>query len=466
MRSARREKGATVVESAFVLPIFFLLLLGLIDFGLLALESNKASNAARDGARVGIIDYQQADVVGSGDYNAIKAAIEKNLPGRTIPDADLVVECLTPAGSTVTCANAVLDEDRLSVSVEWQRDSISPITAALGFGSVGVTGESRMTIVGRPVSGPVTPPPPCNIASVSVAPGSVERNASGELTSDLTVTVTGTGSCSSQTVNLVDAGGAETQICASGCLGDTTYVGNSDNFWTAGTASAEVRTSAGTVLVSDTFTVNDVPPPCSLTSFSVSPGSVNRTTSGNLGQNLTLNVTGSGTCDDLTIDIQTPNAGPIASVCSPATCNLGNNGYLANTDNFWTTSGPATARLFQGATQVSSVVFTVTDPPPGCTVDVDVDPNPATAKQNDKELDPIDITITATGGDCSNLTVRVLASNAAQTPFAVCSGSCLSTFTFDGKTSSNGVWVAGTANVEVTDNITGTTVLQPFTVNS
>jgi TadE-like protein len=49
--SARREGGAAVVEAALILPLFLLLLFGVIEAGMLFYTSNSVKTAARDSAR-------------------------------------------------------------------------------------------------------------------------------------------------------------------------------------------------------------------------------------------------------------------------------------------------------------------------------------------------------------------------------------------------------------------------------
>jgi Flp pilus assembly protein TadG len=51
----RGERGTSAVELAFVLPVLLLLILGAVDFGQLVLYHNAVSEAARDGARVGMV---------------------------------------------------------------------------------------------------------------------------------------------------------------------------------------------------------------------------------------------------------------------------------------------------------------------------------------------------------------------------------------------------------------------------
>jgi hypothetical protein len=57
------ERGAELVEFAFVFPTLLLVMLGIIDFGFLFQRYEIVTNAAREGARVAILPgYQTADV--------------------------------------------------------------------------------------------------------------------------------------------------------------------------------------------------------------------------------------------------------------------------------------------------------------------------------------------------------------------------------------------------------------------
>src|SRR4030065_744019 len=55
-RATLRSRPATAVEFAVVAPIFFLVVLGIIEFGRMAMVEQVITNAAREGARVGVID--------------------------------------------------------------------------------------------------------------------------------------------------------------------------------------------------------------------------------------------------------------------------------------------------------------------------------------------------------------------------------------------------------------------------
>jgi Flp pilus assembly protein TadG len=62
-RPAGRLRGAAAVEFAIVAPIFFLVVLGIIEFGRMAMVEQVITNAAREGARVGVIDDSTRQMV-------------------------------------------------------------------------------------------------------------------------------------------------------------------------------------------------------------------------------------------------------------------------------------------------------------------------------------------------------------------------------------------------------------------
>ena len=51
-----RRRGAAVVEFAIVAPVFFLVVLGIIEFGRMAMVQQVITNAAREGARIAVLD--------------------------------------------------------------------------------------------------------------------------------------------------------------------------------------------------------------------------------------------------------------------------------------------------------------------------------------------------------------------------------------------------------------------------
>ena len=83
-RGPRSERGSQLIEFALVLPLLLLLVLGILDFGLLFQRYEAVTNAAREGARVAVLD-------GYGD-TAVQARV-----GQYLADAGLTATIPPPA---------------------------------------------------------------------------------------------------------------------------------------------------------------------------------------------------------------------------------------------------------------------------------------------------------------------------------------------------------------------------------
>jgi Flp pilus assembly protein TadG len=93
-RRGRDRPGTAVVEMAIVLPLLLMLTIGAIEYGLLFLNAQQITNAARQGARIAILNYANAEadaraLINSllGDdaptVNITSAAIPGDPDGRT-----------------------------------------------------------------------------------------------------------------------------------------------------------------------------------------------------------------------------------------------------------------------------------------------------------------------------------------------------------------------------------------------
>lgn len=160
----RGERGAVLVEAALVFPIVFVLISGLIDLGYWAYENAQVANAARDGARVAMLDFTTAlppstadgsfassDVLAPGSaQQLIQSAIASHLAGRAFT---ATVACYAAGTNTPVsggCANAAPGTDEVSVTVTTARPSYSFIGPR--FGSSSITETSTLVIVGEPQS--------------------------------------------------------------------------------------------------------------------------------------------------------------------------------------------------------------------------------------------------------------------------------------------------------------------------
>jgi Flp pilus assembly protein TadG len=94
MNTLSSSKGAAAVEMAIILPLLVLLTFGLIEFGLLMYNQQVITNAAREGARFGIVQAtprNEADAIanivhGYADAHLVTFASINEPPTVTVPN--------------------------------------------------------------------------------------------------------------------------------------------------------------------------------------------------------------------------------------------------------------------------------------------------------------------------------------------------------------------------------------------
>lgn len=113
-----RASGQSLVEFALVLPILILILMGLFDFGRAILAYNTISEAARNGARISIVNQIPADICSVSASRAVAIS----LPALCAANA-------TAPGIYVTsaCGTAYAINCRQTVSATYQFRAITPI---------------------------------------------------------------------------------------------------------------------------------------------------------------------------------------------------------------------------------------------------------------------------------------------------------------------------------------------------
>jgi hypothetical protein len=122
-----------------------------IDLGNGVLQTSQASGAAADGARVAISKYVGADIPGSANRTAIEAAVRARVVSSKV--STVAVTCVTASGTTITCASADPDTDRVRVSVSWRFVALSPVGKALG--SQTISASATMSIIRQPIDPPI-----------------------------------------------------------------------------------------------------------------------------------------------------------------------------------------------------------------------------------------------------------------------------------------------------------------------
>lgn len=168
-----RSRGQSMVELALVLPLFLLMLFGLVDMGRLVYASTTMSQAAREAARVASVE---AYWIGSTDPScnqpggptcpANEAAMRANVaaaangmmePFGAISAANVHIACTAPTASppagqwtspTNNCGSATVRKGsgaRVSVRIQMNFQPITPIIGGF-FASLDLSGSATMTI--------------------------------------------------------------------------------------------------------------------------------------------------------------------------------------------------------------------------------------------------------------------------------------------------------------------------------
>jgi Flp pilus assembly protein TadG len=161
-----RSRGQSLVEFALVIPIFLLLLFGLIDGGRLVYQHSVLSQAAREGARLASVE---ASWIGSADAGCgsaggpvcpasagamkadiVTAANRMITPFATVGSADVNMRC-DPSGGTPTgnwtgstCSSNTTG-NVASVRVTGTFRPITPVISQL-VGNVSMSASTSMVI--------------------------------------------------------------------------------------------------------------------------------------------------------------------------------------------------------------------------------------------------------------------------------------------------------------------------------
>ena len=115
-RNKQARRGAAMVEMALVLPVFLMLVLGIIEFGRGMMVANLVTNSAREGARMAVLDGSTNTEVTTAVQTFLVSAI-----GHGISSADITTTItVTAAAGNPNPANNVanaISRDLITVKV-------------------------------------------------------------------------------------------------------------------------------------------------------------------------------------------------------------------------------------------------------------------------------------------------------------------------------------------------------------
>ncbi len=137
----RQERGAELIEMALVLPLLLLIIMGIIDFGFMFREMNVVTNAAREGARTGILpSYDDADIDARVQQYMNAAGVNVTCPSADCLVLKPVIDVTAPSGTFQA------RDVRVTIFHDWT--FLSPISAMFGgsFSSVALSGRAVMRV--------------------------------------------------------------------------------------------------------------------------------------------------------------------------------------------------------------------------------------------------------------------------------------------------------------------------------
>jgi Flp pilus assembly protein TadG len=121
-----------MVEFALVLPIFMLVLSGILDFGFALYTRMTVINAAREGARAAVMVPANTDITTVAQAASISSAAGAGLT-LSAPAVTCYQTSASPSSTTVIPCNTAVSGDTVSVAVSYQYHSFFPLSFGATF---------------------------------------------------------------------------------------------------------------------------------------------------------------------------------------------------------------------------------------------------------------------------------------------------------------------------------------------
>ena len=134
----RGDRGQALVEFALIVPVFAVILFGLLDFGRVIYTQNTVEQAAREASRAGTLEAVDA----SWKYDQIRAAAINSAAGLGLAAANVngqgCADCFYPRGA--------VSGEIVVVTVSTQVNLVTPLLSQIVGGTFNVTSTSRSFI--------------------------------------------------------------------------------------------------------------------------------------------------------------------------------------------------------------------------------------------------------------------------------------------------------------------------------
>ena len=148
LRRTRREDGAALIETAFVLPIMLLVCVGILEFGRAYQTWQVVTNASREGARVAVLpEYPDTSV-----QTRVRTYLKNGgLPASIVDDTTKTKVLITATTIPVDAAGTVTaSAARIVVEYPFEFMVLQPVAQLVVNGSTaGAPFTMRMTTIMR-----------------------------------------------------------------------------------------------------------------------------------------------------------------------------------------------------------------------------------------------------------------------------------------------------------------------------
>ncbi len=121
---ADRRRGTAMVEMALVLPIFFTVVLGIVEFGRGMTIEQMITNTAREGTRMGILDGETNTTVTTWIESFLKDSINVAAADVTVT---ITVDPATGNPDPIDQIGSALSKDLVTITVSVPFDKVSYI---------------------------------------------------------------------------------------------------------------------------------------------------------------------------------------------------------------------------------------------------------------------------------------------------------------------------------------------------
>jgi hypothetical protein len=161
-RRSEASRGQTLVEFALILPLLVLILVGIFDFGRAIYGYSTANNAAREAARVAIVDQTLSHVQDHAAQHAVALGVDPStdviVDYRNAEDPENVGSCDAAVGTKEIFGCVAV------VRVLYTYDAATPLIGNL-VGTIQITGEARFPVAFSCVDPAPDPPIECPVGS-------------------------------------------------------------------------------------------------------------------------------------------------------------------------------------------------------------------------------------------------------------------------------------------------------------